>query len=536
MRRYLCAGAVLAAALTIAACGAGKGQQHGVASTEGPGSSKPYPELRWGELATTGPMDWNKNVETQVSIESLTVNTLMEFEPDGKVGPGIASSVEQPSSTTYVYHLKSMKFSDGKALTAADVVFSLDRNIDGKETWGKAYWEDVASIAAPNSSTVVVKLKQPSAVFQDVVAFTGEVIEKAAAEKVSEKELGTPGHLLIGTGPWKIDSFKPEVSVELSPNPYWTGASRPAQKITVDLFKTEASMALALRSGAIVGAFNYESPKVFADIPGVRQLTAPGTTTTLVSADTKLAPFDDVHVRRALAYASNVKGMIDAIYPHGEATEDATVIPPGFFSGLGSQSEVSKVLGSLPKYEFSLLKAKQELAKSAYPHGFSTEVQVDQLESAAVSSAEILSADLAKIGITANVHVLPSSDTETVLYGGKSKLEVNTIYGLYPDPEGFMSSILAPSQINPPGSGFNSANYRNAEVDRLMPESLRTLDPAKRLQMIGKLMGIVASEAPYWPLYTHAAFWALSEKYAMPSVSWWTTEWGPWGLGVKLVS
>jgi peptide/nickel transport system substrate-binding protein len=483
-----------------------------------------------------GPLDWNRNVVALVTVESLTVDNLMEFEPDGQVKPGVASSVEQPNPTTYVYHLKSIKFSDGNPMTAADVVFSLERNIHGREAWAKAYWEDVASITAPNSKTVVVKLKQPNAIFQRVVAFTGEVIEKSAAEKVNEKELGTPGHLLIGTGPWKLDNYKPEVSAQLSPNPYWTGAARPAQKITIDLFKTEASMALALRSGEIDGAFNYQSPKDFANISGVRQLTSPGATVTLVSANTKSPPLNDVHVRRAVAYASDAKGMIGAIYPHGEAIEDASIIPPSFFGGMGTPSEVNAVQSGLPKYEFDLEKARQELAKSAYPHGFSTEIAVEQVESAAVSAAEILSADLAKIGITAKVHELPSSEAAAVLGSGKSKLEVLTIYGFYPDPEGIMSSILAPSQINPPGSGINIANYRNAEVDRLMPESLETLNSAKRLQMIGRLLGIVASEAPYWPLYTHASFWALSEKYVMPQLSWWTAEWGTWALGVKLAS
>ncbi len=56
-----------------------------------------------------------------------------------------------------------------------------------------------------------------------------------------------------------------------------------------------------------------------------------------------------------------------------------------------------------------------------------------------------------------------------------------------------------------------------------MPEWLATLNSTKRLQMIGRLLGNVASEAPHWPLYTQ-------------QLSWWTAEWGPWALGVKLAS
>ena len=537
MRKHPCVAVGLVLAVALTGCGASKGSSTNAPSNGGgAGSSKPYAELRWGMPAFSGVLDWTRNIVAQVPIESLAVNNLMEFETNGKVKPGLASSVEHPNPTTYVYHLKAVKFSDGKPMTAADVVFSLGRNIHAKEAWAKQLWEDVASISELNNSTVVVKLKQPSAVFQQIVALTGQVIEKSAAEAVSEKELGTSGHPLIGTGPWKIDSYKPEVGVRLSRNRYWAGPQPPADNITVNLFKTEASLALALRSGAIVGASGYVAPKPFEAIPGIRQLTAPGATITLVSANTQSPPLSDVHVRRALAYASDAKGMIDALYPHGQAIEDPAMMPASLFAGLGSESEVKEVLDALPKYEFNLAKAKQELAKSAYPHGFSTEIEVEQVEEGSIASAEILSADLAKIGITAKVHEVPSADVAALMFGGKSKLEINNILALYPDPEGIMSTLLAPSQIKPPGSGFNSANYRNAEVDSLMSESLQTKDKAKRLQLIGKLLMIVGNEVPYWPLFTHALFGTLSERYVLPNFSYWTLYWSPWALGVKQTS
>jgi peptide/nickel transport system substrate-binding protein len=536
MRKYLCACTALVLMLAIGGCGASKGKSNETASNSGAGSSKSYPELHWGLITFPGKLDFNKTPYGQtVSIESLAVNSLMEYEPDGKVKPGLASSVEQPNPTTYVYHLRSVKFSDGKPMTAADVVFSLDRNLDDEESWTKSYWEGVASITAPNSSTVVVKLKRPSAVFEDVVAFSGQVVEKVATEKMGEKATGTPGHLLIGTGPWKFDSYTPEVGVQLSRNPYWTGPTPPAEKITVTLFKTEASMALALRSGAIDGIDEYASPKTFANIPGTAELKAPGTEVDFVVANTLRPPFNDVHVRRALAYATDAKGMIQALYPHGEATEDPTMMPADLFAGLGSQSQVNQTLAALPKYEFNLARARQELAKSAYPHGLTTSIEVGQDSAVSVSSAEILASDLAKIGITAHVDELSPSE-EVEFNSGKTRLSIIESGTAYPDPEGLMSLRLAPGQINPPGAGLNMANYRNAVVDKLLTESAETLNRPKRLRMIGRLLGIEGSEAPYWPLYTHDYFGTLSSKYVFPTFSYWSTYFTPWGLAVKLAS
>jgi peptide/nickel transport system substrate-binding protein len=536
MRKYLYTCIVLALAALLGGCGGSGGRGRSVAASTQEASSKTYSELHWGTETFPGVLDWNRNVWWQmVTVESLAINNLMEFEPDGKVKPGLASSVQQPNPTTYIYHLRSVKFSDGNPMTSADVVYSLDRNRYAKESWAKSYWEGVSSISAPSSSTVVVKLKKPNAVFEDIVAFTGEIIEKAAAEKVSEKELGTPGHLLIGTGPWKFDSYQPEVSVHLSRNPYWSGPRQPAERITVNLFKTEASMALALRSGAVDGISFIIGPKTFAGIPGVRMMTAPAATMNVASANTATAPFNDVHVRRAIAYATNVKGIIDALYPPGTGSEEPTIIPSDFFASLGSSSEVEKTLGALPKYEFNIAKAKQELAKSAYPHGFTTEIDVEQVEAPSVATAQILALDLAKIGITANVREVPVADVPSVMFSGKSKLVVDTYGGVYPDPEDILSSAVSPSQIAPPGSGLNIANYRNPEAARLQRESVETLNPKRRLQLIGRLMRIVNEEAPYWQLGTHEAFAILSEKYVMvPKYSWWTTLFTPWGLNVKL--
>ncbi|MFZ2050733.1 MAG: ABC transporter substrate-binding protein, partial [Solirubrobacteraceae bacterium] len=143
MRKYLCACAVVALAVTVAGCGGSKGQAASTASKSAAGSSKQYAELRWGMTPFPGKLDFNRvGYGPTSAVEALAVQNLMEFEPSGKVKPGLASSVQQPNPTTYVYHLKSVKFSDGTPMTSADVVYSLDRDVYGKESWAKSFWED----------------------------------------------------------------------------------------------------------------------------------------------------------------------------------------------------------------------------------------------------------------------------------------------------------------------------------------------------------------------------------------------------------
>lgn len=531
MRKCVSVAAALALAVLVAACGGSKGETSGVASNLA-GSSKSYAELKWGMPVFPGPLEWKKNLFTEPSsIDSLVLQGLVEFESDGQVKPCLASSIEHPNPTTYIYHLRSgVKFSDGKPLTIADVLYSLRRNVDGKETTVKQYWEDVSSISARGTSAVAIQLKRPDVIWPEVLAFTGTIIEKSQAEQVGEKALGTPSGLPVGTGPWKLDSFQPETSVHLSRNPYWTGALQPASKITVSFFQNEATMALGLRSGALDGASYYTQPKTFSDIPGVRQITAPGTGVDFVAMNTTVAPYSDVHVRRAIAYATDVKGILQALYPPGFAAEDKTLAPTASFLRLGSSSEVEAMLNSLPKYEFNLAAAKRELAKSAYPHGLSITLQAYKAQ---LGIVEVIAADLRKIGVKVSVHQL-DTDENAAMLAGKTLAWSEGYTGIYPDPEALLSLLLPSDEIDPPGSGLNSARFNNPEVDKLLARQRETVNPKARLQLVGKLLKIAATEEPYRQMFSTAAFTSVSDKYVYPKFSAWTQLYRPWALEVKL--
>jgi peptide/nickel transport system substrate-binding protein len=538
MRKSLCVSAAIAVAVALAACGGGGGggsRLTGATPSGETGSSKQYAELRWGTEPFPGPIDLDNNLWGQVfQISSLALQSLVEFEPNGEVKPSrLASSIEHPNPTTYVYHLRSgVRFSNGKPLTIQDVLFSLRRNIVGKESQTKTFWADVASVDGRGNSTVVVKLKRPSPFWESVLAFSGQIIEKAEAERVGEKALGTAGNLPIGTGPWKFDVYKPEVSVQLSRNPYWSGPQQPAERITINLFKEESQIALALRSGAIDGTFQILSIKPYANIPGTRLLTAPGANEIYLGMNTTTPPFNDVHVRRAIAYATDVKGMVDTLFP-GTGSEDKTMAPPNVFADLGSTSQVESMINSLPNYEFNLAAARRELAKSAYPHGFTTKVQAVAGEESPIIAAQILSHDLGKIGIKASVDEVPL-DAYSGLYGNKVTIWPNEFLAEYPDPEALMSCLLPPSQIGTSSAGCNFANYNSPKVNKLQAQESETVSQPKRLRLVKELLQTVGEEMPYRPLYTHDAYVQLSNKYVFPGFSNWTLYSRPWALDVKL--
>jgi peptide/nickel transport system substrate-binding protein len=531
MRKFLCASAAAVLSMAMAACG-GSGGNHGASNASG--SSKQYAEFRVGEMPWSGPLFFRFNSWDQTGqIESLVVQKLVELNANGQPKPGLASSIEHPSPTTYIYRIrKGVKFSDGKSLTVADVVYSLDINND-KLFDLKEGWENVASISARGSEAVVVKLKRPTLDWPNLMVMASGIVEKAAGERLKESELGSQHGLPIGTGPWKYDSYTPEVSVQLSRNPYWTGTPQPAAKISFTIFKSEAEMALALRSGAIDAAAAYETQKLFNDIPGTHRVTGSQSWNDWMSMNTSAPPLDDVHVRRAIAYATDVNGILKALYPEGGASADQTVVPTPLLSSFGSEAQVSTLLGSLPKYEFNLVKARQELAKSAYPHGFADEVVAFVGEPILLNMAQIIAADLKKIGITLQIKSLQAD--ELTFPREDKAMFLNEFTSIAPDTtDMLMSSLLAPGNIYPSGNGVNWASYRNAELGNLVTQLNESNDQSTRLQLAQKALQIEVKEEPYLPLVSHSMFMDLSNKFVSPGLSYYTTSYTPWMLEMKL--
>ncbi len=529
MRKYLCTGVALALTLVLAACG---GSAPGTVANDA-GSSKPYPELRWGSEFIAR-LDVTTYFETQVlSFESLAVQNLMEFEQNDKIKPGLAASVKHPNATTYIYDIrKGIKFSDGHPLTAADVVYSLMRNL-GKESKTASSYADVASISEDGPLAVIIRLKRPSTTWPDVPAFAGQIIEKAAAEKVGESKLGTPSGLLVGTGPWKIDSFNPTVGIQLSRNPYWGGPTPPAARINISFFKEEPAEALALRSGAIDGVLPIADVKLFANVPGTRLVAAPGTSSDVISMNTQTPPFNNIHVRRAIAYATDVKGMLKATWGR-YAVIDHSIVPASLFKNIAPASQVNAMLDSLPRYEFNLAAARRELEKSPYPHGFTTTAQVEVSNDNGTVVGQIIAADLAKIGVNVKVDNMPSAAWGSIVYGPRKNIKLLPVEfsSVFPDPDSLMDFWLAPEAAK--ANGLNTGDFVNAEVAKLLKQEDTARSSSERFALISRILKISMEEVPYQPQYSPDYVIVLSNKFVYPTFATTTILSTPWAMDVRL--
>jgi peptide/nickel transport system substrate-binding protein len=458
----------------------------------------------------------------------LFMERLLRFSPQNQLEPELATSVTQPDPATYVYHLRhGVTFWDGHPMTSADVVSSLDyQRAPGSET--VTYYTNVKSIEADGPYTVVVTLKKPNSGWPYTVAYEGVIFEKAFLE-AHKTTLGKPGVLIEATGPWKVDSFDPTTGIELSANPHWRGGKVPIRHISYKFFATETSEALAMRAGEIDVAFPQDG-LAFKATSGARLVSWLDNNVGYFGMNTKQAPWNDVHVRRAVAYALNRTSIIAANGGPGSATPVYAFLPELDLRTIGSSSQVSTLLSSVPQYQFDLAKARLQMAGSAYPHGFTASMNTIQYGSF-TNMDQVVAAELQKIGITLKISVIPLAKWVAQVYGAKTfGLMFTTCHSSSIDPSGMSAYLLGSAAI--PSGGLNFANYDPPSVDSLLAAGVTTASPAGRLDIYGQILKDVATDVPYVPLYQSYAYLALSSKFSLPALGNDSFE-TPWALNVR---
>ncbi len=177
------------------------------------------------------------------------------------------------------------------------------------------------------------------------------------------------------------------------------------------------------------------------------------------------APWNDIHVRRAVAYALNrpTSSPPSATTPSRSRRSSR---PPSSTAS-GRQEQVSALINALPSYPYNLATAKQELAESAYPHGFTATTQTITFASYTPVN-EAVAADLAKIGI--NLKLKTIGFTQYLAFASGDKIAIGGLYATMnvtnADADSFPSALLG--SVNIADGGYDWADYDPPVIDTLI--------------------------------------------------------------------
>jgi peptide/nickel transport system substrate-binding protein len=478
----------------------------------GPGA---YPGLDFSRAGAAGAYPFS----------GLAQESLLVPVKGGALRPALASSFTQPNPSVFVFRLRhGVRFSDGSVMTSADVVNSL--NYWRRPTSQDAYaYTSVKSIRAVGPWTVTITLKHPDAsLISNLANFAGSIFEKKFFD-AHKATFGLPGTLTVGTGPFVPVSFDPTRGIEYKANPHYWGGKVAIQHLSIKFFADETSEALAFRAGEIDAAFLISNAKAFSSTANTKVLGFPGCGETDFAMNVQVAPWSDIHVRRAVAYAINRQSYISA--NGGYSTPNYYIYPVVLLRALGSAAQVSTALQSIPVYKYDLAKAKAELAQSAYPHGFSATLPEP---SSLSQDSQILVGQLQAIGIHLTIQSVTDAEWFKVTEGPIAHRPPNVMAS-------GCSGIIDPSFYNwmlgtaAPG-GFNYAAYYPAAWAKLISQSLTITNSAKRLAVYAKMLKMLGTDVPYVPIYLVDEKLAISKKFSWPTFDKnWVAR--PWALGIK---
>jgi peptide/nickel transport system substrate-binding protein len=517
--------------LLLLAVGAGGALAHPQLS--GSTNAKEISSLTWAVPATIRGLDYTHSADAvSASVISLGMETLVQYDSLGRLKPNLAVAFSTPNATTYRYVLrKGVKFWDGKPLTTADVVYSLQQSASKAAGSNIAsFYSDVTSIAATGPRTVTIKLKGPNPFFRYSIAVTP--IGQKAFWSAHLKDLGTPGVLNMGTGPFKFTKFVPDDSVSMVRNDAYWGRKAAAKKITLKFIIDASTRQLAIRSHQVDGTFQVPQEQIdqYKRLSGVKVKIAPELRTAYISLDVATPPFNDVHVRRALAYALNKPGLVKAVL-RGYGQPAPTMPPPQQWGDLMSQSKVKALYKSLPQYTFNMAKAKAELAQSNFPNGFTATAPYPDSRQELGKALLSLAQNVKTIGITLNVKQVTTDEWFNTLYTHPSPLGMQTIsWGVdYPDPADALA-LIYPSAFAT-ANAFNTSNYKSPAMDALIDKQNNSVNPAIRAKAISAALKLAATDLPYIPVWYQQIAMALSSKYQFKNFGTWYL-YSPWARDI----
>jgi peptide/nickel transport system substrate-binding protein len=496
---------MLVAAATMAACIGLTGASIGAGAVAANTSTSASGTLTWalGSNPTSlwAPYYWSNSGGT---FMSLVQQTMLAFGTYGQLNNQLVSSWKAVNPTTYVYNVASgVRFSDGKPLTAKDVAFSFGIHLNKKVGSQLAtYFFNVQSISSKGNQ-VIVRLKKPDSTWQFIPAtLAGFVFERASYLR-NVANYGTPGGLPIGTGPYKYASFQPNQSITMVRNPYWKGTKYPWTKIVFPIIPDAQARLLALQSGQVDGTLDVPSAGLgtWINAGNVVVHTFPSAGWRGFSVDMEDGPFQDIHVRKAIAYAIDRVGLTKALLA-GTGQPLKCMIPPSMFKAVLPSKLVDQTLAKINGYDFDLSKAKAELKQSKYPNGFSTTLNVPADSAAAIAISQSVQSTLKQIGITVNLNLMPGGPRFQIILDHKPHLGLQ-ILGMgpdYPSPVDYPSILALSSQAV--AGGQNSSNWKNSTVDKLIGQAQATTNQVVAARNMLKVCQLESQQASYLPVFT----------------------------------
>jgi peptide/nickel transport system substrate-binding protein len=312
---------------------------------------------------------------------------LIQLNAQGQNEFVLAESISPRGSTSeWVIRLRpDITFHDGKALTSADVIFTLRRILSQKLTGSTPLGPvNAKGLKALDAHTVLVPMTSPYGSFLDQLSYWYYLYVVPTTFDPKKPN---------GTGPFKYQSFTPgQRSVFARNGSYWKSGLPHVDSLTIIDFSDSTALQNALTTGVIQGAGALEGPQIAAlkSSPGVRTVTSHTGAITPFTMRVDQAPFNDVNVRQAMRLLVDRQQLINsALDGFGSVGADvSSPYDPNYDTALHRDQDIAQ--------------AKRLLQKAGHEN-LTVQLVTSAVATGTVAMATVLQQQAKAAGVTINL-------------------------------------------------------------------------------------------------------------------------------------
>lgn len=489
-----------AAMFGLASCGSDDGGESASASQSASGSASAAPTtggIMQFAVTDAAPAESLDPATTYITDDAAIGATLYEglvrYDSNWEIIPAIAESWDvSEDATEWTFTLREgVTFHDGKPVTAEDVGYSIERNLD--PDLGSAIYSrlseslDAKGIEAVDDTTITFKLKRPDSLFTLVVGTRQGHVVPAGTKDFSDGN---------GSGPFRLVSFNPGRDWEVEKNPDYWDTGKPY----LDGVRGVAIKEQATKVQSVVSGDSHIGDRMDASL--VQTVTSSDTAVVLtvesqnfldIAMDATQDPFTDPKIQMAVKMAVDRDALLTiAQQGYGSVTSDVPVPAddPFFPQSIGVRQQ-------------DIEGAKALLAEAGYADGIDLTLYTSDVFGGLVDMAVAFKEIVAPAGIRVEVEKHP---TDT--YWDQVWL-VKPMYCSYYNRRHPNEALNLTYTTN---AEWNEGRYNNPDLDALLAEGLATTDPAEQNAIYQEALALVANEAgmmiPYfidtqWPAKTN---------------------------------
>ncbi|OPH56857.1 ABC transporter substrate-binding protein [Paenibacillus ferrarius] len=452
------------------------------------GSNNGYPSPF--AFSSSGPFGYLRN--------SFIFDTLT-WKDDKGVIPWLAKSWEtSKDGLTYTFKLEeNVKWHDGQAFTADDVVFSYNYYKTYPYNWNGDI-SQIKSVEKVNDLTVAFHLNNAYEPFLSDLVGIVPIIPKHVWEKVTKPVEFRDAAALVGTGPYKLkkyDSASGQYLYEANDN-FFKG-----QVLVKEIaYMSAANKLLALQNGEIDQAYTTSYADVqSAEKAGLKTIKSDPTGSVVrISFNMDHPKLGDKKLRQAIAYALNREEISAKVTGGTPMVGNAGVVPT-------NSPWYNK---NVKQYAYDPAQAEKILDELGYKknaNGVREDLKLNLMTSSAMPDATMMKEMLKKVGIELNLVQLDSAAFTVALGENKYDIALTGHIGASGDPD-YLRLWFSGKAANTYSSRGKSLKLD--EFHKLADKQMQEVNDAKRHEIVNQMQDILAEELPTLVLY-HRPFYEI---------------------------